>query len=84
MAIFNRTTTCPVHLNHAAVDRARKRIERMSFPDLYDWSGNVAVDLAALVDKHRQGEEVTDDLVMADAMMHACVVEILVRVVRAM
>ena len=79
MGFFDRTTECPVHLNHAAADRARKRVQAMSITDLYDWSGNVAVDLAALIDKHRQGEDNLDDLVLADAMMHACVVEIAFR-----
>lgn len=81
MALFVRSTVCPVHLNHAAADRARKRVQGMALSDLYDWSSNVAIDLAALVDKHRQGEDIVDDLVLADAMMHACIVEIAVRAV---
>lgn len=77
MPLFNKTIVeCPVHLDHALVDRAQARVATMSLADLYDWAANVAMDLAALIDRRRQGEDVTSDLILADAMSHACVAEI--------
>jgi hypothetical protein len=68
---------CPVHLDHAPVERARVITERMSTGDLLDWTSNVAYDVAKLVDLYKEGkQEALPDMLLADAMLHACVVEI--------
>lgn len=71
---------CPVWVDHRTVDLAQQRIAGMSLADLYDWTTNVAYDVAALVDRVRDGDRESVDLLStAEAMLHACVVEISAR-----
>jgi len=74
---------CPVWVDHRSVDLARQRISGLGLADLYDWTTNVAYDVAALVDRARGGEPDVEMLGTAEAMLHACIVEISQRKVRS-
>lgn len=74
---------CPVWVDHRSVDLARQRTVSMSTSDLYDWTTNVAYDVAALVDRCRDGDPTAADMLgTADAMLHACVIEVTARTKR--
>lgn len=79
MALLRDRVDCPTHLDHTAVERARKRLSGMSTPDLFEWARNCALDVSALVDRVRENPDDVDSLnglILADAMVHACVCEI--------
>jgi hypothetical protein len=70
---------CPAH-SRGVLDASMQRVEKMGAADLFDWTTNVALDVAALVDQVRSGVEDADgDLRNAEVMLHACVVEIIRR-----
>lgn len=82
MTIFKRPT-CAADVDHRSVAVAANRVKAMSTPDLFDWSRNCAIDMAAMIDRVRENpgvEDMVDDLRLCSAMVHACVAEISKRV----
>jgi hypothetical protein len=74
--------TCPIDIDHTYVERAQRRVEAMSTAELHDWTRNVATDISVLTDRLKESHErdVVDallgDVDLAQAMLHACTVEL--------